>query len=201
MAVNDVFPRRNLPGEAEEWGRTVESRIVGVESLSERTQQSLLGLNRSTASSLQDLAITISSIPITLTGFAREDGRGLSGGAWNLSTVINVPTGKNRVHVMSSVNAQFLDMTSGGAAVAYAQIEHNIGGLTDLAPKVSASKDHGASVVNNVLNASYVTGMDIAPGNPVIGSTVYFTSTNNVPYTNQAANFAVLNVLAIFSVA
>lgn len=51
----DVFPRRNLPGSSEQWGRTVEDRQVATEgqvkSLGERVQS----LGRSTASSLASL--------------------------------------------------------------------------------------------------------------------------------------------------
>lgn len=62
MAVDDVFPRRNLPGEAEEWGRTLEGRIQSSELDVEVLAQSLKGLNRSSASSIEDIARQVQDI-------------------------------------------------------------------------------------------------------------------------------------------
>lgn len=61
MSAGDVFPRRNLPDDgkgasAEPWGREVETRIEGAEASIQSITQSLAGQNRSTASSLGDLA-------------------------------------------------------------------------------------------------------------------------------------------------
>lgn len=58
----DVFPRRNLPGEAEQWGRDVEGRIQSADAALESIQQSLQGQNRNTASSLSVLAEQIRAI-------------------------------------------------------------------------------------------------------------------------------------------
>lgn len=52
----DVFPRRNLPDDAEDWGRIVESRIVTLEGIAEALGGRAQGVNRTQASSLQDLA-------------------------------------------------------------------------------------------------------------------------------------------------
>lgn len=52
----DVFPRRNLPDEAEEWGRKVEERIVALEGVGQVLGGKAQGVNRTQASSLQDLA-------------------------------------------------------------------------------------------------------------------------------------------------
>lgn len=52
----DVFPRRNLPDEAEEWGRKVEERIVALEGVGQILGGKAQGVNRTQASSLQDLA-------------------------------------------------------------------------------------------------------------------------------------------------
>ena len=52
----DIFPRRNLPDEAEEWGRKVEERIVALEGVGQILGGKAQGVNRTQASSLQDLA-------------------------------------------------------------------------------------------------------------------------------------------------
>lgn len=54
--MTDVFPRRNLNPEAEEWGREVQRRIVRLENDTATESQSVQGLNRSSAATLDDLA-------------------------------------------------------------------------------------------------------------------------------------------------
>ena len=56
MIVGDVFPRRNLPGEAEQWGRTVETGVTEAQTQLSALSQELAGQNRNTASSLALLA-------------------------------------------------------------------------------------------------------------------------------------------------
>ena len=52
----DVFPRRNLPDAAEDWGREVEERLVILEGVAQALGGRAVGVNRTQASSLQDLA-------------------------------------------------------------------------------------------------------------------------------------------------
>lgn len=54
--MNDVFPRRNLNPEAEEWGREVERRIQQAENREMGTTQSVSGLNRASAANFESLA-------------------------------------------------------------------------------------------------------------------------------------------------
>lgn len=58
----DIYPRRNLPGDADVWGRTVEVRQDSTEMSVEMLQQSVQGQNRNTASSLQVLAGQIKAV-------------------------------------------------------------------------------------------------------------------------------------------
>lgn len=60
MNLFDTFPRRNLPREAEEWGRSVEGKIYELENEAVSGKQSVDGLNRNTAATLQDLAKQLS---------------------------------------------------------------------------------------------------------------------------------------------
>lgn len=62
MTVGDVFPRRNLPGGAEEWGRTLETRTVSAEAQLTALSQELQGQNRNTASSLSVIAQQLQAI-------------------------------------------------------------------------------------------------------------------------------------------
>lgn len=54
--AGDVFPRRNLPPEAEQWGRKVEDRIVSGENSEVQLSQVVNNMGRSTAGQLAVLS-------------------------------------------------------------------------------------------------------------------------------------------------
>lgn len=54
--MTDVFPRRNLPEDAEQWGRAHDERVMSLESQIQVLSQSLSGQNRNSASSIQTLS-------------------------------------------------------------------------------------------------------------------------------------------------
>lgn len=54
--MSDVFPRRNLPGDANNWGREVEQRIYDLENGVSGQKTNLKSENRATSSTLQELA-------------------------------------------------------------------------------------------------------------------------------------------------
>lgn len=58
----DVFPRRNLPDLAEQWGREVEGRVSAVGTAIDIANQNVQSLNRNTASSLEVLATQIRAV-------------------------------------------------------------------------------------------------------------------------------------------
>lgn len=58
----DVFPRRNLPNEAEQWGRTLETAVTGLDTSVEIVGQQVQSLNRNTASSLSVLANQVTAV-------------------------------------------------------------------------------------------------------------------------------------------
>lgn len=60
--VDDVFPRRNLPGDADNWGRTTEDRIINLDGAIVQVRQGLQSQNRNTASSLEVLAGQIRAV-------------------------------------------------------------------------------------------------------------------------------------------
>ena len=59
---DDVFPARNLPGEAEKWGRSVEEEVKKLREQQEITNQLLSGQNRGSASSLANIGDQIGDI-------------------------------------------------------------------------------------------------------------------------------------------
>jgi hypothetical protein len=62
MAVDDVYPRRNLPGTAEDWGRALETDVVGTKKALEIVGQNIGAQNRATAASLQELSRQLTAI-------------------------------------------------------------------------------------------------------------------------------------------
>lgn len=60
--MTDVFPRRNLPEEAEQWGRAHDDRVVSLEQQVEILGQSLSGQNRNAASSIETLADQVRAV-------------------------------------------------------------------------------------------------------------------------------------------
>lgn len=62
MAVDDVYPRRNLPGTAEDWGRALETDVVGTKKALEIVGQNIGAQNRATAASLQELSRQLAAI-------------------------------------------------------------------------------------------------------------------------------------------
>ena len=62
MAVDDVYPRRNLPGTAEDWGRALETDVVGTKKALEIVGQNIGAQNRATAASLPELSRQIVSL-------------------------------------------------------------------------------------------------------------------------------------------
>lgn len=59
----DTFPSRHaLPGDSVNWGRHLEDRVVLNETDLTTVQQEVAGLNRSTASSLQDLSAQLTGL-------------------------------------------------------------------------------------------------------------------------------------------
>ena len=59
---DDVFPARNLPGEAEKWGRSIEDEVKKLREQQEITNQLLAGSNRFTASTSANLSDQIGDI-------------------------------------------------------------------------------------------------------------------------------------------
>lgn len=60
--MTDVFPRRNLPGDSDVWGREVESRTQSLDTQVTIVGQQVQSLNRNTASSLEVLAGQIQAV-------------------------------------------------------------------------------------------------------------------------------------------
>lgn len=122
MSAFDVFPRRNLPDEAEEWGREVETRISNAELASSVSGKSISGLNRTTASSLDTLAYQVGeikrlqdSIPVAQQRTAQATNFGLPSSGWNtIATTSFVVSGDGYLSVTAVASGQLVSSTGPG---------------------------------------------------------------------------------------
>lgn len=200
--MTDVFPRRNLPGTADVWGREVEIRVAGAERSAEINAQSLQALNRSLASSVtilseqvSGLAEVIAALPYQVAQDRRESGFALSGSyADKVSDTILVPPGKTSVSVMCIATGAALDTTTGGLTTAYGRVVINgqIGGASP------AAKDSGATFVNNVITSSFALTFGVTPGDTVTVSFQMY-GLNGSAFPAQPANFAQIATVATFT--
>lgn len=131
--MTDVFPRRNLPPEAEEWGREVENRIYQAENGYDVSSQNLAGLDRSSSSTLDNLALQIQQVQriVNLIPVARQSRNNSSGfavptaGAWN--TVISTSVSFSEAGTFSL------------AAIASGQLVQGSGSLLDASYRLVTS--------------------------------------------------------------
>lgn len=130
-------------------------------------------------------------------GWDEADGFSLAG-PLSVQFNIPVPVDMDFVSIFILGHVEALDMTSGGAAIAQAYLEVSGSALTWSRGPFSASKDAGASVVNNII--SPITGFtsDVVPGTSLLVS-MNVSATSGTPFTAQPSNFAILQALAIFS--
>jgi hypothetical protein len=111
---------------------------------------------------------------------------------------IPIPTDMDFVSIFILGHVEALDMTSGGAAVARAFLEVSGSALLWGRGPFSASKDAGASVVNNIITPITGFSQAVAPGTSLLVS-MNVSATSGAPFTAQPSNFAILQAFAIFS--
>lgn len=206
MANTDIFPPFNLPNEAIPWGRVVQRRVVEGEisegQLAQKvdnglraTSGQLTSLSRqvnSLAEVIQTLSGVIASLPISLTESSRTSGGGLSGSwATVASTEIAYPEGKTQASVTAIGNAAYLDTLSSGATSSYLRIVIN-GGTS---PEFAASKDAGATRVNNVLSGTH--SRNLSGGSSVTVSLQAY-GLNGSAFPPSPSNYANLTTLITF---
>lgn len=190
-------PKQNLPPESQDWRRWVESNIGSLTSGA--TANNIDNSFKGVASSMNLLTQQVNAIPIPVTGYNENLGfTGSTSFALYTDVIIPIPINKSRASIIAVASASAVDMTSGGLATMYGYIEYGGTGLTWGSPDTYASKDAGASAVNN--NVTIATGYQ---WNAVAGSSMLvsfaLTATNTTVFTNPAGSFATITVQAIFS--
>lgn len=123
MNPEDTFPRRELPPEAQEWGRKVEDALYELSNRVNGNGDATLGLNRNTAASLETLAGQVrtlsdqvtrvndlyNSLPIAFQRTDTNSGFGLSSAGWNtVASISFVPPSNGTLMVTASMSGQLV---------------------------------------------------------------------------------------------
>lgn len=204
----EVVPPSNLDPNAATWGRWVTGKITELISVVKRNTDNQANQNKQTNSSIKKLSQQIRAQPYVVTSGDTATGSGLNASYVTKNTVVvPIPAGKTIANVMVIVNAQYLDVSSGGSAVASGRVfigpNATVGGsLGVFSQAVSAAKDAGASAVNNILNLGFsatLTGLDVDNISPNIYVTFQATATSGTAYGAQAANFSQVAVQVVFT--
>lgn len=141
------------------------------------------------------LAAAVAALPITSAKSATATGFGISNTYAQVASVqFTVPEGKTKAAVTVILNGAVLDMSTGGVTVAYGRA--NFGGA--LSQEFSASKDAGASVVNNVINGAYTYNANVTPG---LTYAVDFEmrALNGSAFPASAGNYALVTIVVTFT--
>ncbi|KQQ65696.1 hypothetical protein [Microbacterium sp. Leaf320] len=122
---------------------------------------------------------------------------GLAAG-WNTYATVSlvVPEDRTRLQVLGIGTAAVLDQTSGGLTTSYGRI------LIDGVPSrdFPASKDAGATLVNNVVTATSAAVINVA-GKTSIAVAFQLQPLNPAAFPSHPQNFAQLAVIGSFTIA
>lgn len=208
MNPNDVFPRRNL-GESDEWGRSVEERIRNVEYAAVGQKQGLSGVNRTSASSLQelsrqliqvrglydDLADLYASIPKADQTINTVNGFGLNPG-WTTVVQANlvVPAGATKCSLLATASGQLVSTTTTGVITSKSIII--IDGSNG--PVVENPWFPGNGNFKSTVVPSWSRTFSVTPG-ANIGVFLQALADDYTSYGYNAESYAVLSTIATFS--
>lgn len=191
----DVIPNENLPAAAMAWGKDMTNWRRETQRQLDRneTQNTLSQLN----ASVQLLSRQVAALPVPQVQSSTVTNWGVNGASGFLtksSVTFIMPPGKTNVQLQATGGVGMLDTTSGGLAVASSRI--TINGISSAV--FQASKDAGASVVNNIISPSFGGALVLAPGT-LITVNLDVSATNPTAYPTSTTNYAALTVLAIFT--
>lgn len=148
---------------------------------------------------IEDLIELVTRLPQVESASDVQSGFGLNdvgSGAWKTvaQVALTTPVDKNRVVVQATGQGAVLDRTSGGLTSSNCRIVIN-GSVSAVIP---ASKDAGASMVNNVLMVSSV--LEITPLPPTVTVQFQMSPLNPSAFGPSSSNIANLSVYAGYSV-
>lgn len=167
------------------WIRDMEKAVRDILAAQTRIEQNLDRADKATNS-------TYGAISNIRAASARVDGNALSAGNnVYVTAIIPTPPGKTRATVLAVGNAAYVDQTTGGVTSLSGSIVIN----SNSGPVIPASKDAGASRVNNILSTSH--SVSVSDVNQIEVSFL-IQPLNAGAFGATASNFASLTVIAVF---
>lgn len=202
MNPKDVFPRRNLPNDAEPWGREVETRIRNIEYELFNQELDLTGLNRSSASQSSSLARQIrrlqelfALIPKPLMAATTVTGFGLSGG-WTTVAQVTLTAPQAVSAVAVKVDASALLVSNSTSTNVETQYRLVLNGSA--APAQSGVFYAGTGEFRTIMAPSFAWQQSVAPG-ATITAQFQVLPTDAASYPANALNYAALTADATFT--
>lgn len=206
---NDVFPRRNLPGDSEEWGRNVEDRIRSVEYATLGQKQGLSGVNRTSASTSQELSRQIvqlrglyenldalfRAIPKVRQASNSVSGFGMSPGWVNLITsTITVPEGSAQAVLQVNASGLLVSTTTTSLITSYSRVVID-GSASAEGPNPWYP---GNGDFRSIMVPSGARTFNVTPGQSI---TVQFQALadDSTSYGYNSSSYAVLSTIATFT--
>lgn len=207
MNPYDVFPRRDLPFEAEPWGREVEERVIGLENAVLSSDQSITGENRTSAASLGVLARQLSTLSVVVEDVQelfnalpkafqrtnRSDGFSLSSG-WNSVVSVSFTAPRSGTATVSA-NATGMQVRAIGAEAYRVTARLSLNGT--LSPVIPGAP----SVVDDTLRSNYMLShgwtVPVSEGQ-TLTVTLQLTPDSGT-WSANSDNYAVISAFATFS--
>ena len=192
---DDVFPARNLPGEAEKWGRSIEDEVKKLREQQEITNQLLSGQNRGNAASLAALADQFSTLVGVDGGSTTTSDFGLTSGSWVTVADTNVTTppwgGKA---VITGAGMAFVVSND---AFAVPSVRLLIGGVSSM--EVELPQGTGASAIPFFGTLAYTRNISVSPGSVIATSLQVYVLDSSLWYTGAGNRKAQISSTAVFT--
>lgn len=206
--MTDVFPRRNLPDEAEEWGREVERRVYQGENATNSSDQSISGLNRNTASTLETLADQVTeldtqvtrvqqlydALPIAFQRTSTFQNFGLSSSSWNsIGSITFTPPGSGTFVVSVTASGQLVS----GSTSTNMECDFRLNNGSSQSPVIPGlyASPNGTWVNNFVVNWGWT--VTTAPDTPLT-VTLQADPVTAASWGSGTGSYAVLSGFATF---
>ena len=207
----DVFPRRNLPPESEEWGRFVEDRIYELENQEEAGSQTLQGLNRTSAASLQtlsrqldNLALQVQAVedlynalPVAYQETVTQTNFGLPSSGWNtVATITFIPPREGKFVWSATASGRLVS----GSTSTNMEAEYRIiatGYTSAVVPGLYASPD--GTWMNNFLVTGGATSGTLDPSGSPLTISLQVDPVTSASWGSGTGSYAVLSGFATFS--
>lgn len=208
--MTDIFPRADLPGPAQPWVREVEKRIYQGENGVSSSDQSILGLNRNTASTLETLADQVRELDTQVTrvqelydALPTANQRtetflnfGLSSSSWNnIGSITFVPPKRGIFTVSAIASGQLVSGSTSTNMECEFRLSRGGGDTSPVIPGLYATPD-GTWVNNFVLNWGWT--VEVAPETPLV-ITLQADPVDPASWGTGTGSYAVLSGFATFT--